>query len=40
MYKFLIESMNRMLFIWLNTTKEMVVETGLTCKGFVTALAR
>ena len=32
--------MNRVLLIWLNTTKEMIVETGLTSKGLATALAR
>jgi hypothetical protein len=40
MYKFLIEVINRMLTVWLNATKEMVVETGLACKGLVTTLAR
>jgi hypothetical protein len=27
-------------FIWLNTTKEMIIETGLTCKGLITTFAR
>jgi len=40
MYKLLIEVINRVIIGWLNATKEVVVETGLACKGLVTTLAR